>query len=625
MSVRARATATAPAALAGAALALLLAAGPAVAGPSATASRARAHREASAGRCTPARINGSAVLPGTPLSVSPLPGSYDASPATQISMLGAPAAAISNVTVTGSKSGRHGGSLRAYSQGDGESFVARAPFRSGETVTVNGTVRGAQASARFLFHFVVAHQDRVPYTPATHVHGSDPNEKQHFRAQPLLQPPSIAVTARSPQTGTGLIFAAPYGGPGASGPMIFDETGSLVWFRPLPAGTEATNLQVQQLEGAPVLTWWQGRIFAQGFGQGEEVIADSAYRLLGRAQAGNGYRADLHDFHITPQATGLLTVFNPVRCDLSALHGHADAAVTDSVFQELDLRTGLVRREWHSLDHVPLADSYSSPASSGTSWPFDYFHINSLQPLSGGGMLISARNTWTMYELDVNSGQVRRRIGGRHSDVKLARGAATAFQHDATLLPNGTISVFDNGADPKIHAQSRGIVLSIDPDDRGAVVSEFQHPRRLLSGSQGNIEQLDNSDEFIGWGSQPYFSEFSASGKLLFDAHMHGSYESYRGYRFAWAGAPGGAPSVAASPAAATSPVTVYASWNGDTRTATWRVLAGPTASQLAPVAAAPRAGFETAITTPGPALFVAVQALDASGAALGTSATIPG
>ena len=63
--------------------------------------------------------------------------------------------------------------------------------------------------------------------------------------------------------------------------MIFDETGTLVWFDPLPSGIEATNLQVQTLDGSPVLTWWQGYIAPQGFGQGEEVIADTSYRQIG--------------------------------------------------------------------------------------------------------------------------------------------------------------------------------------------------------------------------------------------------------------------------------------------------------------------------------------------------------
>ena len=90
---------------------------------------------------------------------------------------------------------------------------------------------------------------------------------------------------------------------------------------------------------------------------------------------------------------------------------------------------------------------------------------------------------------------------------------------------------------------------------------------------------LANGDLFVGWGSQPYFSEFSSGGTLLYDAHMHGSYQSYRTYRFPWTGTPAEAPAVAVSPAGAGSPVTVHASWNGDTRTAAWTVLAGPSPS----------------------------------------------
>ncbi|HTA36444.1 MAG TPA: hypothetical protein VK761_06985, partial [Solirubrobacteraceae bacterium] len=44
-------------------------------------------------RCEPTTLNRSATLPGTPLSVAPLPDSYDASAHTQISLLGAPAGA----------------------------------------------------------------------------------------------------------------------------------------------------------------------------------------------------------------------------------------------------------------------------------------------------------------------------------------------------------------------------------------------------------------------------------------------------------------------------------------------------------------------------------------------------
>jgi hypothetical protein len=578
----------------------------------------------SAGRCTPSRLNSSAVLPGTTLAVSPLPDSYDASTDTQISLLGAAPSALGAVHVGGSQTGAHSGHLLAYSQGDGASFVPAKPFVAGETVTVRGTVKVGAHEQRFAYHFVTAHQDPIDYAAAT-TQPRDFNEMQHFHSRPELQPPIVVVSTQSAQSAPGDIFAAPYAGPGQSGPMIFEASGNLVWFHQLPSGTEATDLQVQQLGGQPVLTWWQGRIPPQGFGQGEEVIDNSSYREIGRVHAGNGYLADLHEFHLTPQGTAVLTVFDPIECNLSSLGGPSGAAVTDSGFQEIDLKTGLVRREWDSLDHVALGESYSSATTANTIWPFDYFHLNSIDQLADGATLISARNTSTLYELNTITGQVITRIGGKQSSVKITAGAATAYQHDARVLPNGTISVFDNGGVPKVHAQSRGLILAVNAQAKtDTVVAEYDHQAPPLSaGSQGDVQDLENGNVFIGWGAEPYFSEYTAGGQLVYDAHMHGSYQSYRSFRFPWVGAPSEPPAIAAANAG--NQVVVYASWNGDTRTSSWRVLGGPSAQQLAPVASTGRTGFETQIITPTAASYVAVQALGAAGEVLGTSRTIAG
>jgi hypothetical protein len=590
-----------------------------------------AYRAPAAARCAPSTLNRSAILPGTTLAVSPLPDSYDASARTQISLLGAPKGELSDVSASGSQTGSHSGRVLGYSQGDGASFVPSKPFRPGEIVTLHGKVKTGSQTQPFAYHFAVAQQDVLPYVPNTQP-SHDPNEMQHFRSRPELEPPVLAVTQSSPQTAPGYLLATPYAGPGPSGAMIFDEAGTLVWFDPLPANVEATNLQVQQYDGTPVLTWWQGYIPPEGFGEGEDVIANSAYQQVGRVHAGNGYKADLHDFHITSENTALLTVFDPIDCNLSGIGGPSGGAVTDSVFQEIDLPTGLVRREWHSLDHVGLSDSYSSPTTTGAAWPFDFFHVNSIDQQSDGTTLISARNTWTLYELNTLTGQVLTRIGGRHSDVKPASGAGTAFQHDATVLGNGTISVFDNGAAPKVHPQSRGLVLSVNPQTKAeSVLAQYEHPTALSSGSQGNMQTLANGDVLVGWGAEPYFSEFSPTGQLLYDAHFHGSYQSYRAYRFPWTGTPASPPAIAVV-AASGGPVTVYASWNGDTRTASWRVLAGPSPTRLEPVATATRTGFETAIATPvgagggvGRITYVAIQALSGTGAVLGTSQAIKG
>jgi hypothetical protein len=577
-------------------------------------------------QCVPSHLNRSALLPGTSLAVAPLPDSYDASWHTQISMLGAPASAIRGVRVSGSQSGTHAGRLRGYSQGDGASFVPSRPFSPGETVTVRGSVTLAAHAHSFAYHFVVAHEDNEIYSASVAGSQRDYLEMQHFHSAPSLLAPVTVVTSRAPQATQADVFATPYAGPGPSGPMILDAAGNLVWFHPLPTNVEATNLQVQQLGGAPVLTWWQGSILVQGFGQGEEIIDNASYQQIGRVHAGNGLKADLHDFHITAQGTVLLTVFNPIACNLSAYGGHSDASVTDGIVEEIDLKTGLVRSEWHSLDHVPPSYSYSYAGNADGQWPYDYFHVNSIDQLPNGTTLLSSRNTSALYELNTRTGQVLVRIGGKHPTVHLARGAATAYQHDATVLADGTISVFDNGGVPKVHSQSRALILAVDPQHgTDTVVAQYVHSTPLSSGSQGSMQVLAGGNVFVGWGPEPFFTEYSAQGQLLFDAHMHGAYQSYRAYRFEWAGEPHGAPAIATSAGLGRAPVTIFASWNGDTQAASWQVLAGPSAQQLAPVASAPRSGFETAIATPTAEHYVAVQALSSTGAVLGTSPTLHG
>ncbi len=108
---------------------------------------------------------------------------------------------------------------------------------------------------------------------------------------------TITTPARAGAT-PGDFFLAPYQGEGAPGPMIVDQAGNLIWFHPLPAGESATNFQVQQYDGQPVLTWWQGHILEVGFGEGEDVIYNNAYQRVAIVRAGNGYHADLHEIRL---------------------------------------------------------------------------------------------------------------------------------------------------------------------------------------------------------------------------------------------------------------------------------------------------------------------------------------
>jgi len=581
----------------------------------------------SAPTCVPTSIDNSALQAGG-VTLSPLPGSRDASPGTQISFLGVPVRDLTVQSVVGSRSGAHPGRLAAYSQGDGASFLPAQPFAEGERVTVRAKARVAGSWRPISDVFAVAHDDQISSTPEA-IHPGTAAQEQRFHSRPDLRPPTVTVTASSPAVAPGEIFVAPYTGPGQAGPMILEPSGGLVWFKPLPRYTSATDLRVQSYQGQPALTWWQGDISIHGFGTGEDVIYSSAYTQLATVRGGNGHRPDLHDFVLTPAGTALVTSYFPVMCDVSAYGGAADGGITDGVMQEIDVRTGLVMYEWTSLDHVPVSDSYNSPVHSSTRFPYDFFHINSINLDRDGSLMISARNTWTVYDLNPATGQITWQLGGKHSSFKGAASTRTAYQHDPRELPDGTISIFDNGSSPTVHPQSRAIVLSLSPQTGTAtLVSQLTHTPALVSESQGNAQLLANGDWFVGWGQEPFFSELSPGGQQLFDAHFPPHTQSYRSLRLPWAGAPEHRPALSFTTGGAGAG-TAYASWNGATSVASWRLLAGGSAStrSLRTILTAPRSGFETALSVPGGAIgpYLAVQALDATGRVLATSAAVQG
>jgi Arylsulfotransferase (ASST) len=445
--------------------------------------------------------------------------------------------------------------------------------------------------------------------------------RQSFVSRPDLRPPTVTVTPGASQA-SGDVFLAPYSGSGQYGPMILDGHGGLIWFDPLAPGARASDLRVQSYRGQPVLTWWQDPLAAGGSSAAGGVIADSSYRQVAVVRAGNSYQADLHEFQLTPEGTALITVYDAIRCDLSAIGGPREGAVADTLFQEIDLATGLVRYEWHFLDHVALSSSYYSGRAASLTEPFDAFHINSVDVQRDGSFLVDARNTWAAYDVDPHSGQVRWELGGRHSSFKLGPGVATAWQHDAREQPDGAITVFDNGADPRVHPASRAIEVALDPSNGTAtLLRSYSHPTPLVADSQGNLQALGDGDWVIGWGQAGYFSEVEPSGRLAFDAHLPSGWETYRTYVLPWSARPAQAPSLALRPGPHGG-VLAYASWNGATGVAAWRVLGGGSPGALAPLVSAPRAGFETSIALPAAAgvRYLAVQALDSQGGVLAGS-----
>ncbi|HEY2282752.1 MAG TPA: MFS transporter [Solirubrobacteraceae bacterium] len=454
-----------------------------------------------------------------------------------------------------------------------------------------------------------------------------------FVTAPTLHPPEIRSTQRTPagQLAGSYIFTTSFydlNEPpivGQSGPLILDTTLQPVWFQPVPESVAAVNLSLQTYRGKPALAWWQGRVTNTGATEtGEYIVVNRHYQTVARLKATNGWVLTLHELAISGE-DAWVTANKNIPIDLSKYGGAYNGALVDSAVQEYNLRTGKLLRNWDALDHISLSEAQASLPTNG--FPWDAYHVNSIDPVGNGKFLVSMRNTWGVYLVDIATGGIEWTLGGKHSDFKLGQGAAFQWQHDARL--NGsTVTMFDDhccqltggGTSVSATGPSRGLVLRLDQAARTAtLVAQYPGDGKFESEYMGDAQPLPNGAMFVGWGSEPSFSEYDRSGKLLLGAELPGPDLTYRATVGRWVGEPLSAPAGAAL--RTNGHTTVYASWNGATRVVSWRVLAGPDSSgRMSVVASAARSGFETAIAAPpGDARFQ-VQALDANGRIIGAS-----
>jgi hypothetical protein len=454
-----------------------------------------------------------------------------------------------------------------------------------------------------------------------------PGPTQHFYSRPDLHPPVVKILTPAHGTAPGDVFIAPKMAVAQAGPLIMDNHGQVVWFHPLKLTKGVTDFRVQHYRGKPVLTWWRGRVSNVGVGNGWYVIYDTSYRPIAEVRPGHGLVGDVHEFHLTSRDTAYMTIYHRRHADLSSIGGPRDGLIWDGIVQEVDVVTGHVLFEWHSYPEIGVQESYSRPPKKqlGTkSFPYDYIHLNSIDEEPNGNLLISGRNTHAVYEVSRKTGKVLWRLGGKKSDFRMGPGASFAWQHDVRRQPDGTITMFDNGAAPPVHKLTRILVLRVDmANKRVTLLRSYHHPKRLLSPFEGNAQFLPDGHVFIGWGGWPYVSELSKEGKVLFDAYFgHGKppgedADTYRAYRFVWNGHPTDVPAVALANGK------IYVSWNGATDVKRWRLMVGSASDNLKAAHSVPKTGFEAGIPLPADGKYVAVQAVDADGKVLAVSKTL--
>jgi hypothetical protein len=362
-------------------------------------------------------------------------------------------------------------------------------------------------------------------------------------------PPPVTILTAGADNHNGDIFIAPFGDQStyANGPEIIDNQGHVIWFHPVPAGEEAADFRTQNYDGRPVLTWWQGTGLG-GLASGTDYIYNDHYQQIATVNAGNGYSADGHEFLITPWNTALILAYTTATANLTSIGGPADQTVIDGIVQEINIKTGKVLFQWNSADHVPYSAS-EQPLPSSASTPWDWFHINAVHLGPQGSLLIDARDTWATYDVNRFTGNINWILGGKNSSFTVqaapgqtldSAGEIFAWQHDPEQVGPDTFTYFDNeSSGTPLLPDSRTVTVRLNYWDRTAtLVASTNQPEGLSAASQGNAQTTRNGDQFVGWGALPYFSEFSPSGQLEFNAGFPAGVNTYRAYRLPWFPAP---------------------------------------------------------------------------------------
>ena len=368
-------------------------------------------------------------------------------------------------------------------------------------------------------------------------------------------PPPLTVLTHDTGNGNGDIFIAPGGGGYPAGPEIVTTAGKVVWFHRLPAGDVATDFRTQTYLGQPVLTWFQsGGQRAQGGPggpggpgpngpSGTDYIYNDRYQRIATIRAGNGDATDFHEFLITPWNTALILADTVATANLTGIGGPADQRVINGVVQEIDIKTGRVLFQWNSAAHVPYTDSYE-PRPPSPSTPWDWFHINAVHLDTDGNLLVDSRNTWTTFKVNRHTGQIMWQLGGKHSSFRLQAapgqaldhaGKIFAWQHDPEAIGGGEYTLFDDESGGNLLGSSRVVTVRLDLVTRVAtLVKSDDQPEGQVAQVMGNAQTTTGGDLFVGWGALPYISEFSPSGKLLFNAKLPAGVSTYRAYLLPW-------------------------------------------------------------------------------------------
>jgi len=497
-----------------------------------------------------------AAIPGVAYAyVSPLPGADRVLPETNVIVrpggIVDPASIRPDareggrptIEVEGSVSGPHSGRLRLSDDRRTLIFIPDVRFLALEEVRVRVgglrtnregdlppqefafTIAGPEREALRDFHWPIGEEEIAPPADAPEhaARGAPPAAP----SEDPLPPDFPVITATiSGKTTPGRIFLTNINLSNASAPsylLILNDDGSPYWYRRMPSRTLDFKMQVD------------GRLSYFDRTIGAFSVLDSTFTVVDTFRCGNGYSTDFHDLVLLPNGHALLMSYDPQIVDMSQIvpKGLRNAIVLGLVLQELDREKAVVF-QWRSWDHFRITDIVGHPLTGGV---VDYVHGNSIDADSEGNLLISSRHLDEVTKISRETGELLWRLGGRNNQFGFVNDpvGTISHQHAARWLPNGNITLFDNGVfhDPRY---SRAVEYAIDERKKTAtLVWQGRHDPEVFGIATGYAQRLTSGNTLIQWGTtRPTMSEMTPDGRVVSELSFEQGVFAYRAFRFEW-------------------------------------------------------------------------------------------
>ncbi|NNJ53036.1 MAG: T9SS type A sorting domain-containing protein [Ignavibacteriaceae bacterium] len=302
-----------------------------------------------------------------------------------------------------------------------------------------------------------------------------------------------------------------------------------------------------QVQPNGMLSYALGEFAANVPRPGEElqyIVLDSTLAVVDSFKMKNGYTTDFHEFLMLPNGHVMMMSYHTIIFDMSTIvpGGQTNCSLVINVMQEQDTDRNVVF-EWRNIDYIPITDSDLDLTASR----INYGTLNAFDVDNDGNILASFRNHSEIMKISRATGEVMWRMGSPRGEFTYVGEHEEnapyyhARQHNIVRLPNGNISLFDNG---EFHQPpySRGVEYALDEVNKVAtLVSEVRYPNgNIFCRTAGNAQRLANGGWFIGYGVPDPQNvkrnavEYHPDGSVALELSLPNGILAYRAYKFPW-------------------------------------------------------------------------------------------